>query len=92
MDARVNISNQEVFRLARSVDKDGFRTVGVITKCDALQPGDEKEVNRSRSCFWKDILTVPGPASCTKLRRAFEAWMVSGEEPIYTGHFEGRIP
>ncbi|KAN0086625.1 P-loop containing nucleoside triphosphate hydrolase protein [Elaphomyces granulatus] len=44
MDARVNISNQEVFRLARSVDKDGFRTVGVITKCDALQPGDEKEV------------------------------------------------
>ncbi|KAL1969323.1 hypothetical protein VTN77DRAFT_9515 [Rasamsonia byssochlamydoides] len=44
MDARVNISNQEVFRLARASDKDGFRTVGVITKCDALQPGDEKEV------------------------------------------------
>jgi hypothetical protein len=46
MDARVNISNQEVFRLARSVDKDGIRTVGVITKCDALQPGDEKEVSK----------------------------------------------
>lgn len=44
MDARVNISNQEVFRLAREADKDGSRTVGVITKCDALQRGDEKEV------------------------------------------------
>ncbi|KAL1988938.1 hypothetical protein VTN96DRAFT_6927 [Rasamsonia emersonii] len=44
MDSRVNISNQEIFRLARGFDKDGFRTVGVITKCDALQPGDEKEV------------------------------------------------
>lgn len=44
MDARVNLSNQEVFRLAREADKDGSRTVGVITKCDALQRGDEKEV------------------------------------------------
>ncbi|KAF3402392.1 Interferon-induced GTP-binding protein Mx1 [Talaromyces pinophilus] len=32
------------FRLAREADKDGSRTVGVITKCDALQRGDEKEV------------------------------------------------
>lgn len=44
MDARVNLSNQEVFRLVREADKDGSRTVGVITKCDALQRGDEKEV------------------------------------------------
>lgn len=44
MDARVNLSNQEVFRLAREADKNGSRTVGVITKCDALQRGDEKEV------------------------------------------------
>ncbi|QGA19055.1 hypothetical protein EYB26_006743 [Talaromyces marneffei] len=44
MDARVNLSNQEVFRLAREAGKDGSRTVGVITKCDALQRGDEKEV------------------------------------------------
>lgn len=44
MDARVNLSNQEVFRLAREADKYGSRTVGVITKCDALQRGDEKEV------------------------------------------------
>ncbi|GAM33409.1 interferon-induced GTP-binding protein [Talaromyces pinophilus] len=32
------------FRLPREADKDGSRTVGVITKCDALQRGDEKEV------------------------------------------------
>jgi hypothetical protein len=44
LDARVNLSNQEVFRLAREADKDGSRTVGIITKCDALQRGDGKKV------------------------------------------------
>jgi hypothetical protein len=37
--------------MARAADPAGKRTVGIITKCDALQPGDEQGVcvhNRSR--------------------------------------------
>jgi hypothetical protein len=44
MDARNNLANQEVFRMARSADPQGLRTVGIITKCDTLQPGDEQGV------------------------------------------------
>lgn len=29
--------------MARAADPAGIRTVGIITKCDALQPGDEHE-------------------------------------------------
>nr|POE96532.1 interferon-induced gtp-binding protein mx2 [Quercus suber] len=46
MDGRNNLANQEVFRMARAADPQGKRTVGIITKCDALQPGDE-QMNRS---------------------------------------------
>jgi len=45
MDARNNLANQEVFRMARGADPQGLRTVGIITKCDALQPGDEQGVS-----------------------------------------------
>ncbi|KAI9719100.1 MAG: hypothetical protein M1812_003730 [Candelaria pacifica] len=41
MDARNNLANQAVFRIARAADKEGLRTVGIMTKCDALQKGDE---------------------------------------------------
>ncbi|KFY29107.1 hypothetical protein V491_00184 [Pseudogymnoascus sp. VKM F-3775] len=41
LDARNNLANQEVFRMARAADPAGVRTVGIITKCDALQQGDE---------------------------------------------------
>ncbi|EPS35254.1 hypothetical protein H072_11594 [Dactylellina haptotyla CBS 200.50] len=44
MDGRNNLANQEVFRMARAVDPDGKRTVGIITKCDAVQAGDEHGV------------------------------------------------
>ncbi|KAL7808711.1 P-loop containing nucleoside triphosphate hydrolase protein [Trichoderma gracile] len=44
MDARNNLANQEVFKMARAADPAGIRTVGIITKCDALQPGDEQGV------------------------------------------------
>ncbi len=47
MDARNNLANQEVFRMARCADPQGLRTVGIITKCDALQPGDEQGVSTS---------------------------------------------
>ncbi|KAL5345014.1 hypothetical protein ACLOAV_009967 [Pseudogymnoascus australis] len=42
LDARNNLANQEVFRMARAADPAGVRTVGIITKCDALQEGDEE--------------------------------------------------
>jgi hypothetical protein len=44
MDARNNLANQEVFRMARAADPQGKRTVGIITKCDALEIGDEDMV------------------------------------------------
>ena len=44
MDARNNFANQEVFRMARAADPQGLRTVGIITKCDAVQTGDEPGV------------------------------------------------
>ncbi|KAK8141153.1 hypothetical protein G3M48_000691 [Beauveria asiatica] len=46
MDARNNLANQEVFKMARAADPAGHRTVGIITKCDALQSGDELGVLR----------------------------------------------
>ena len=45
MDARNNLANQEVFRMARAADPQGTRTVGIITKCDAVQAGDELGVS-----------------------------------------------
>lgn len=45
MDASNNLANQEVFKMVRAADPAGIRTVGVITKCDALQPGDEQNVS-----------------------------------------------
>jgi hypothetical protein len=44
LDARNNLANQEVFSIARQVDPDGMRTLGVMTKLDAIQSGDEYEV------------------------------------------------
>ncbi|KAG0636571.1 P-loop containing nucleoside triphosphate hydrolase protein [Tuber brumale] len=46
MDGRNNLANQEVFRMARAADPTGSRTVGVVTKCDALQPGEEGSILR----------------------------------------------
>lgn len=48
MDARNNLANQEVFRIAKAADREGFRTVGILTKCDAVQKGDEKTVRDDR--------------------------------------------
>ncbi|KAF3177712.1 hypothetical protein EYR41_008654 [Orbilia oligospora] len=41
MDGRNNLAIQEVFKMARTADPEGRRTVGVITKCDVVQPGEE---------------------------------------------------
>jgi hypothetical protein len=36
--------NRRRFSMARAADPEGKRTVGIITKCDALQTGDEQGV------------------------------------------------
>ncbi|KAL4879270.1 P-loop containing nucleoside triphosphate hydrolase protein [Aspergillus karnatakaensis] len=46
MDARNNLANQGVFQMARAADPAGKRTVGIITKCDAVEDGDEGGVMR----------------------------------------------
>jgi hypothetical protein len=33
------------FSMARKADAEGKRTVGIITKCDAVQRGDERGVS-----------------------------------------------
>ena len=48
LDSRNNLANQEVFRIAKSADPDGRRTIGIMTKLDALQPGDEPAVSSCR--------------------------------------------
>ncbi|KAI9045152.1 dynamin family protein [Aspergillus affinis] len=46
LDAKNNLANQEVFSMARAADPQGARTVGIITKCDTLEQGDEEGVLR----------------------------------------------
>ena len=45
MDALNNLANQEVFSMAKAADPEGKRTVGIITKCDAVSKGDEGPVS-----------------------------------------------
>lgn len=45
LDSRNNLANQEIFRIAKAVDTEGNRTIGVMTKLDALQSGDELAVS-----------------------------------------------
>jgi len=47
MDALNNFANQEIFNMAKEADETGERIVGVITKCDAVSPGDEAPVSGS---------------------------------------------
>lgn len=58
MDGRNNLANQEVFRMAQAADPEGNRTVGVITKCDALQAGEEAGVSIDRTPRKKNLLTA----------------------------------
>ena len=45
MDALNNFANQEIFNVAKEADGTGERIVGVITKFDAVSPGDEGPVS-----------------------------------------------
>lgn len=64
MDGRNNLANQEVFRMAKSADPTGSRTVGVVTKCDALQPGEELGVSIRKTSvaniYIANLVTVIG--------------------------------
>ncbi|KAJ3757669.1 P-loop containing nucleoside triphosphate hydrolase protein [Lentinula raphanica] len=46
-----DIENQKAFRLARQVDPEGCRTIGVLTKPDMLQSGSSKMLQN-----WLDVL------------------------------------
>ncbi|KAF9507704.1 hypothetical protein BS47DRAFT_1488702 [Hydnum rufescens UP504] len=45
---RDDLDNQSAFKLAKDTDPQGLRTIGVLTKPDTLQPGEEKG--------WLDVL------------------------------------
>ncbi|KAF3926374.1 Dynamin [Arthrobotrys entomopaga] len=45
--ANVDVANQEVLQLAKSVDLEGERTLGIITKPDRVEAGAEVEVLRT---------------------------------------------
>ena len=67
MDARNNLANQEVFRMARAADPEGKRTVGIITKCDALQEGDEDGVSKEFPSGLSPLTWYLGITNCPKL-------------------------
>ncbi|KAF4119264.1 Glycosyl transferase family 2 [Geosmithia morbida] len=46
VDATNQIENQVALEFARAVDPEGDRTIGVLTKCDIVQRGDENRVLR----------------------------------------------
>jgi hypothetical protein len=82
MDARNNLANQEVFRMARAADPKGTRTVGIITKCDALQQGDENMVSRRYSAIMISFLTCQGHGNRSKQGRAPLPWLVRSPKQI----------
>lgn len=45
VDAACDADSLHRFNMARSADPQGSRTVGIITKCDAVQEGDEESVS-----------------------------------------------
>ncbi|KAK6334476.1 hypothetical protein TWF730_003691 [Orbilia blumenaviensis] len=49
MDGSVHPNNQEIFTMAKDADPTGQRTVGVITKCDTVQAGNEMDVVKAAS-------------------------------------------
>jgi hypothetical protein len=84
MDARNNLANQEVFRMARVADPAGIRTVGIITKCDAVQTGDEQNV-RPLSLLHRSTLTSTGHTNCSESSGMLATWLVRRAKPIDEG-------
>ena len=70
--------------MARAADPAGKRTVGIITKCDALQPGDEEGVSL---CPWycHDLAnTSTGSPYRQERSREAHPWLVRSEESIHS--------
>jgi hypothetical protein len=86
MDARNNLANQEVFRMARAADPKGRRTVGIITKCDALQQGDENMVSSLFNLCVHTLLTCQGHGNCSEQGRTPSPWLVYGPKQIDPRH------
>jgi hypothetical protein len=86
MDARNNLANQEVFRMARAADPKGRRTVGIITKCDALQQGDENMVSGHINLCKDALLTCEGHGNRSEQGRTPSPWLVCSPKQINSGH------
>lgn len=78
VDARNDLANQEVFRMARAADPKGRRTVGILTKCDAVQQGDERMVSYYSPGVWNALLTSQGHGNRSKQGRMPSTWLVCG--------------
>jgi hypothetical protein len=81
MDIRNNIANQEIIKLARGVGLSGDRTVGIIAKSGALQPGDGLGVCY-RPWYYDEFLKIPGPANFIELSRSSTTWEVCGPKMV----------
>ncbi|KAK6519109.1 hypothetical protein TWF281_003798 [Arthrobotrys megalospora] len=69
MDGRNNLAIQEVFAMARAADPEGKRTVGVITKCDAVQQGEEASPLKHGWFVVRNLSTRENAAGATMSER-----------------------
>ena len=46
-DANVDLENCKGLKVCRQIDPEGKRTIGVLTKCDKLDDGQERKVLQS---------------------------------------------
>lgn len=91
MDARNNLANQEVFKMARGVDPRGDRTVGIITKCDVVQSGDEAGVGVYAKDLPKTTLELKSTVRLFALRRiALRTCSMGGSQSVTVLHPRSR--
>lgn len=57
--ANTDLANSEALKMAREVDPQGDRTVGVLTKIDLMDPGESQSRNQYRVvCCLKSGLVI----------------------------------
>lgn len=83
IDAGNNPGNQEFFRMVRAADPTGNRPVGIIIKCEALQPGDKDGVRIIKGLCKVGPTTHSGPQSCPEQYGTTPARVVRGAEQAY---------
>ena len=63
--ANTDIANSDSLKLAREVDPDGIRTIGVLTKMDLMDPGtDASDVLCNRVVPLRRVFVVCGGWTC----------------------------